>query len=216
MSTQAPAEASASAPKPEKLGFWHRHVSHRFKTPNLRQRRAFFIVTKWDSPIYMLLVTFGLPLEAYFVTDLRSKLMIFTAFFAFVATYVIIEIAEMVVPVMRDSVVNERNANVQIDSTQFLKNWGAQGAAVIWALVLVGYIGFKWPGTGLLDNTMFVIWAPIWNTPVWYGPLEIFAVVHTYFVAKYSTKFLNFLLFVLLKAFPRAERIEEEASPKKV
>ena len=184
--------------------------------PNLRQRRAFLVVTKWDSPIYMLLVTFGLPLEAYLVTDWDLKYMIFMYFFAFVAAYVIIEIAEMVVPVMRDSVVNERNANIQIDSTQFLKNWGAQGAAVIWALALVGYIGSNWPGTGWWDNTVFVIWAPLWNTPVWYGPLEWLVVFHTYYMAKYSTKFLNFLLFVLLKAFPRAERIEEEAGPKKV
>ena len=214
MSTTEPAPAAVPSPKPP--GFWHRHVSHRFKMPNLRQRRAFLVVTKWDSPIYMLLVTFGLPLEAYLVTDWDLKYMIFMYFFAFVAAYVIIEIAEMVVPVMRDSVVNERNANIQIDSTQFLKNWGAQGAAVIWALALVGYIGSNWPGTGWWDNTVFVIWAPLWNTPVWYGPLEWLVVFHTYYMAKYSTKFLNFLLFVLLKAFPRAERIEEEAGPKKV
>jgi len=209
-------ETGVTAPVTEKReGFWHRHVGHRFKMPHLKERRAFMVVTKWDSPIYMMLVTFGLPLEAYFVTDWNLKYMIFMYFFAFVATYVIVEIAEMVVPVMRDSVVNERNANIQIDSTQFLKNWGAQGAVVIWALVLVGYVGSNWPGTGWWDNTMFVIWAPLWNTPVWYGPLEAFVVVHTYYTAKYSTKFLNFLLFVLLKAFPRAERIEENATPKR-
>jgi|SRR3989338_4000579 len=194
--------------------FWHRHVSHRFKMPNLKERRAFLVVTKWDSAVYLLLVTFGLPFEAHFVTDWNLKYLIFMCFFAFTAAYVIIEIAEMIVPVLRDKVVNEKNAHVQIDSTQLLKNWGAQGAAVIWALALVGYIGFKWPGTGWWDNTVFLIRAPIWDTPVWYGPLEIFVIIHTYFMAKYSTRFLNDLLFVLLKAFPRAERIEDEAPPR--
>ena len=214
MSTTHPAPAAAlpSEPKPR---FWHRRYWHRYKIPHWQKSGMFHTAARWDSPVYALLVGLGVPIEAYLTTNVYAKLGIFMAFFALACFYLIIELAEMIKPVLRDSVVREMNAKAQIDSTQLLKYWGAQGAVVVWALVVIGYIASQWPDTGWWGNLVFIFWAIVWYTPVWYGPFEVIAIVHTYLMAKYSTDFLNLVLYVLLKAFPRAERIEEEAGPKR-
>jgi len=164
---------------------------------------------KLDSPIYFFLVAFGVPLMSYFITDVNYKAVIAMTWFAITHAYWVLEIQEMIVPVLRSNIVREENAAAQIASMQFLKNWGAQGAIVIWAFFLIGYVMFYWPHADWQSNVRFAFESLFATRPVSYGLIEWLIIAHTFLVSRYLAHFFNLLFGILLKAFPRAERIEK-------
>lgn len=187
--------------------------SPRFRIPRWKKQHMWNAATRWDAPVYTLAIAIGVPLMSYFVTDTYYKLLAAMLLFAITHAYWALETHEMVTPVLRHNVVREENANAQIDSMQVLKRYGAQGAAVIWILFLVWYDAVYWPYADWKTNAWFVFDSIfVTERPVSYGWVECLIIAHTYLVSKYVVRFFNLLLFILLKAFPRAERIEEEGT----
>lgn len=204
-------------PRPERMTgqprtrWWKRLHFRRpeWNRPNMLRRSA-----EWDSTVYTLTVALGVPLMNFSVYDPLLRARIAMIFFAVATIWWILELWEMIGPVIKRGIVDEVNATAQVDSIQYFRNWAAQGALVIWGFSEVGYIVWHlardFDQMTLADAGWLIVRA-LFDSPVAMAPIAWLMIVHTYIVGRTSVYFFPIILFVLSKAFPRGERIEEES-----
>ncbi len=150
----------------------------------------FIWAERWNAPILMVLITFGIPLLSLSGFSTVTKLWIGFYWVAFLFLYVLLEAREIMGQMEGRGSISAPQARRQVRTAQ-LPHIGTILAVVIW-LVAWAYYRNE-PG----------------GSPIRYGVVEWHLVGVNVFAILITNYFVNGLLMEMLKSAPRGERTEQ-------
>lgn len=183
--------------------------------PEPSGRPPFIWVERWNAFIIGIAVALGVPLLGWSGIDYETKKIILIWWLAiWLIFFSYFEGRELIGQMIGRGAIKQEQLSEQQNTAQD-PFYGTIFAVVIYVVVLAVHVA-RMPvadGSGVqyFGNIVRNVWTGLWSTPMYYGFVEWFIIIHTWV----CTSLVNYITYntgnTFSKAAPMGERIERRA-----